>query len=128
MGIVEPQRQILRKISPQFREMEPHGPENYCCGGGSGFAIMSSTNFKDWRENVSSRMKLKQILETFQDVMEPAIKKYVCAPCSNCKGAIRDLLNDNGLTEKYRIRYGGLVELVVNAMADIEKPFIEWEG
>ena len=38
MGIVEPQRQILRKISPQFREMEPHGPENYCCGCGSGFA------------------------------------------------------------------------------------------
>ena len=33
-----------------------------------------------------------------------------------------------GLQEKYGIRYGGLVELVVNAMADIEKPFIEWEG
>jgi Fe-S oxidoreductase len=128
MGIVEPQRQILRKISPQFREMEPHGVENYCCGGGSGFAIMSSTNFKDWRENVSSRMKLKQMIDVFQDVMDPSIKKYVCAPCSNCKGAIRDLLNDNGLTEKYGIRYGGLVELVVNAMVDIEKPFIEWEG
>lgn len=127
MGIVEPQRQILKKISPQFREMEPHGVENYCCGGGSGFAIMSSMNFKDWRENVSSRMKLKQIIETFQDVMDPSIKKYVCAPCSNCKGAIRDLLNDNGLTEGYAIRYGGLVELVVNAMVDIEKPFIEWE-
>jgi Fe-S oxidoreductase len=128
MGIVEPQRRILRKISPQFREMEPHGIENYCCGGGSGFAIMSSTNFKDWRENVSSRMKLKQIIDVFQDVMDPSIQKYVCAPCSNCKGAIRDLLNDNGLTEKHGIRYGGLVELVVNAMVDIEKPFIEWEG
>jgi len=128
MGIVEPQRRILRKICPQFSEMEPRGLENYCCGGGSGFAIMSSTNFKDWRENISSRMKLKQILETFQDVMDPGIRKYVCAPCSNCKGAIRDLLNDNGLAEKYGIRYGGLVELVVNAMADIEKPFIEWEG
>jgi Fe-S oxidoreductase len=73
-------------------------------------------------------MKLKQIIDVFQDVMDPSIQKYVCAPCSNCKGAIRDLLNDNGLTEKYGIRYGGLVELVVNAMVDIEKPFIEWEG
>ena len=128
MGIVEPQRKILKKICPQFREMEPHGVENYCCGGGSGFAIMSSMNFKDWRENISSRMKLKQILETFQDVMDPGIKKYVCAPCSNCKGAIRDLLNGNELTEKYSIRYGGLVDLVVNAMVDMKKPFIEWEG
>jgi len=127
MGIVQPQRRILRKICPQFREMSPHGSENYCCGGGSGFAIMSATNFKDWRENISSRMKLKQILDIFQDVLEPSIKKYVCAPCSNCKGAIRDLLKGNGLTEKCRIGYGGLVDLVVNAMVEVEKPFIEWE-
>ena len=45
MGIVEPQRRILRKIAPQFREMTPHGVDNYCCGGGSGFAIMSGYNF-----------------------------------------------------------------------------------
>jgi Fe-S oxidoreductase len=127
MGIVEPQRRILRKICPQFREMEPHGVDNYCCGGGSGFAIMSSMNFQDWRVQVSGRMKLKQILEAFQDVPNPEIKKYVCAPCSNCKGQIRDLLSYYNVGEKYSIRYGGLVELVVNAMVDIEKPFIEWE-
>jgi Fe-S oxidoreductase len=128
MGIVEPQRRILRKICPQFREMEPHGVDNYCCGGGSGFAIMSSMNFQDWRVQISGRMKLKQILEAFQDVPDPEIKKYVCAPCSNCKGQIRDLLGYYNIGEKYGIRYGGLVELVVNAMADIEKPFIEWEA
>ena len=33
MGIVEPQRRILRRIAPKFREMTPHGVENYCCGG-----------------------------------------------------------------------------------------------
>jgi Fe-S oxidoreductase len=38
MGIVEPQRRVIRKIAPKFREMTPHGVENYCCGGGSGFA------------------------------------------------------------------------------------------
>jgi Fe-S oxidoreductase len=127
MGIVQPQRRIVEKICPQFREMEPHGLENYCCGGGSGFAIMNSNNFKEWRENVSSRMKLKQILEAFQDVMDPGIKKYVCAPCSNCKGAIRDVLSSNDLWEKHGIYYGGLVELVANAMVDLKKPFIEWE-
>jgi Fe-S oxidoreductase len=127
MGIVEPQRRILKKICPQFREMEPHGLENYCCGGGSGFAIMNSMNFKEWRENISSRMKLKQILETFNDVLDPGIKKYVCAPCSNCKGAIRDILSSNDLWERHSIYYGGLVDLVANAMIDMEKPFIDWE-
>jgi Fe-S oxidoreductase len=127
MGIVEPQRRILRKICPQFMEMEPHGVDNYCCGGGSGFAVMGSRNFPDWRIHISGRMKLKQILEAFENVKGPEIKKYVCAPCSNCKGQIRDLINTYGLQEKCGIRYGGLVELIVNAMADLPKPFIEWE-
>lgn len=128
MGIVEPQRRILKKICPQFREMEPHGLENYCCGGGSGFAIMSSANFPDWRAEISGRMKLKQILEAFQDAMDPGNRKYICAPCSNCKGQIRDLLSRFDVGEKYNIRYGGLVELVANSMMEIKKPFIEWEG
>ncbi|MCX7966336.1 MAG: (Fe-S)-binding protein, partial [Syntrophorhabdaceae bacterium] len=127
MGIVEPQRQILRKICPQFREMEPHGVENYCCGGGSGFAIMQSMNFPDWRNVISGRMKLKQILDVFQDVISPDIKKYVCAPCSNCKGQMRDLFAFYNVFERCNILYGGLVELIVNAMVDLKKPFIEWE-
>lgn len=127
MGIVEPQRQILRKICPDFREMEPHGVENFCCGGGSGFAIMQSMNFPDWRSSVSGRMKLKQILEAFKDVMSPEIKKYVCAPCSNCKGQIRDLFNHFDVNRRCGIFYGGLVELIVNALEDLEKPFIDWE-
>ena len=36
MGIVQPQREILHKIAPKFREMPCHGVDNYCCGGGSG--------------------------------------------------------------------------------------------
>jgi Fe-S oxidoreductase len=126
MGIVEPQRRILKKICPEFREMEPHGVDNYCCGGGSGFAIMSE-KFKDWRVHVSGRTKLKQTLDTFQDSLSPEIKKYVCAPCSNCKGQYRDLFGEYGITDKCNIVSGGLVELVVNAMADLPKPYIEWD-
>jgi Fe-S oxidoreductase len=126
-GIVQPQRRILHKICPDFREMEPHGVDNYCCGGGSGFAIMDNANFSDWRGAISGRMKLKQILGAFQDVMGPEVHKYVCAPCSNCKGMIRDLLSRYGLTEKHSIRYGGMVDLIANAMVDIKKPFISWD-
>ena len=126
MGIVEPQRRILRKIAPKFREMTPHGVENYCCGGGSGFAIMSSYNFAEWRTLVSSRKKFLQILEAFKE--EPlAVPKYVCAPCSNCKGSIRDILDYYQATERSHIHYGGLVELIVNAMEGMKKPMIKFD-
>jgi Fe-S oxidoreductase len=127
MGIVKPQREILKKICPQFREMSPHGVENYCCGGGSGFAVMSRHNFKDWRLSIAGRMKLKQVLEAFADCPSPDIKKYVCAPCSNCKGQLRDLFQYYGVWEKAGILYGGLVELIANAMPELKEPFIKWE-
>jgi Fe-S oxidoreductase len=127
MGIVEPQRRILRHLCPQFREMTPHGVNNYCCGGGSGFAVMSGMNFGEWRITVGGRMKYKQILGAFNEAPGPEIKKYVCAPCSNCKGQIRDILRYFKAWEKHGITYGGLAELVVNAMVDIEKPFLNLE-
>jgi Fe-S oxidoreductase len=127
MGVVQPQREILQKICPQFREMEPHGVNNYCCGGGSGFAIMSGNNFPDWRFHVSGRKKLQQILDAFSDCLSPKTPKYVCAPCSNCKGQFRDMLAYYDLWEQNRILYGGLVELIVNAMVDVKPGFIEWE-
>ncbi|MEM0123904.1 MAG: (Fe-S)-binding protein [Conexivisphaerales archaeon] len=118
-GIVEPQRKVLKKVAPLFREMEPHGVCNYCCGGGSGFAIMHSYNFDQWKNKVAARMKVNQILEAFKDEINPGTYKYVCAPCSNCKGEIRDFITHYKLWEKFRINYGGLAELVVNAMPEI---------
>jgi Fe-S oxidoreductase len=127
MGIVEPQREVLRAVCNHFREMTPHGVDNYCCGGGSGFAIIQDANFPDWRNTLSGRAKLRQILDVFQDIIEPEQKKYVCAPCSNCKGTLRDMFAAYGLFDRCNILYGGLVELVVNAMADLDQPYLEWE-
>jgi Fe-S oxidoreductase len=127
MGVVEPQREIVHALCPQFREMEPHGVNNYCCGGGSGFAIMSGNNFPEWRFNVAGRKKLEQILNAFSDCLSPETPKYLCAPCSNCKGQFRDMFTYYNLWETNRILYGGLVELIVNAMTDVKPGFIEWE-
>lgn len=130
MGIVSPQREIIKAVVPEerFREMAPHGVENYCCGGGSGFAIMSGHNFADWRHHLTGRKKFRQILESFQDEpMDIEHPKYVCAPCSNCKGQIRDIISYYDAWEKAGIYYGGLVELIVNAMTDVEPGFIDWE-
>ncbi len=127
MGVVKPQRDILHAVAPMFREMTPHGVENYCCGGGSGFAIMTRNNINEWRMNITGRKKMEQICGAFKDCLGPETKKYICAPCSNCKGQIRELLQENGLLEKNGMQYGGLVELIVNAMTDVKPGFIKWE-
>jgi len=128
MGIIKPQRNVIKKICPQFREMTPHGVDNYCCGGGSGFAIMQSNNFPNWRATVSGRKKFEQILNAFtMEERTPELPKYVCAPCSNCKGQIRDLLNYYDAWDRLKIQYGGLVELIVNCMSDVREGFIEWD-
>ena len=127
MGIVEPQRSTLKAICPQFREMTPHGVDNYCCGGGSGFAIMNYANFPEFRTQVASRMKFNQILGAFKGTMEDtSTPKYICAPCSNCKGAMRGILEHYDATEKFNLQYGGLVELMVNALVSLKKPFLEF--
>jgi Fe-S oxidoreductase len=130
MGVVTPQREILKQIVPagRFREMEPHGVDNYCCGGGSGFAIMSGHNFESWRHRIAGRRKFRQILLAFQG--EPwgaEHHKYVCAPCSNCKGQIRAILGYYQAPERTGLHYGGLVELMVNAMVDAKPNYIDWE-
>lgn len=127
MGIVQPQRDILKVIAPKFREMTPHGVDNYCCGGGSGFAIMNGPNFGQFRDQVSARMKFDQILRAFPEcIADSSIPKYVCAPCSNCKGTIRGLLEHYHATEKFNLQYGGIVELMVNALASIDRPYLEF--
>ncbi len=127
MGIIKPQREIVKKLCPQFREMNPHGPHNYCCGGGSGYAIMSRNNIPEWRFKIAGRKKLEQILNAFSDCRGPDTPKYVCAPCSNCKGQLRDIFERYDLLEKERLTYSGLVELIVNAMVDVKPGFIKWE-
>lgn len=124
-GIVEPQRRVLRHIAPQFREMTPHGVHNYCCGGGSGFAIMSPMNFTDWKLGIAGRKKVQQVLDVFEDVISPDILKFICAPCSNCKGQLRDLIRYYELEERANIHYTGLVEFIVNAMVDTPMRYIE---
>ncbi len=126
LGIVEPQRRILRYLCPQFREMTPHGVDNYCCGGGGGLSLMTGINLTDWKVSLAGRTKFKQVLEAFSDRPGPEVRKYVCAPCLNCKLQFRDIFDYYGAREKSGLFCGGLAELIVNAMVEIKKPFINW--
>jgi Fe-S oxidoreductase len=128
MGIVAPQREVIRAACPGFREMTPHGVDNYCCGGGSGFALMDSLNFRDWRLAIAGRKKFAQILEAFAPELARAEQpKYVCAPCSNCKGQIRDLCERYEAWDRVGLHYGGLVELVANALVGTPEGFLDWD-
>ena len=126
LGIVEPQRRILRHLCPQFREMTPHGVDNYCCGGGGGLSVISGINISEWKTGIAGRFKFKQVLEAFSDKPGPEIKKYICAPCLNCKLQFREMIKYYGAEKKSGIFVGGLAELIVNAMADVKKPFIHF--
>jgi Fe-S oxidoreductase len=127
LGIVEPQRRILRYLCPEFREMTPHGVDNYCCGGGGGLGLITGVNFADWQVNVAGRMKFKQVLDAFADKPGPETMKYVCAPCLNCKLQFREIFTYFKAREKSGLYCGGVAELIVNAMTGLEKPFINRE-
>jgi Fe-S oxidoreductase len=125
LGIVEPQRRILRSICGRFREMEPSGVYNYCCGGGGGMAVMNSLNFPEFRNKVSARMKFSQILKAFRDSLGPGNRNMVVAPCSNCRSTLRDLFEHYKAKEICGIGYCGLAELVANSMVEFT-PFVEF--
>ena len=89
---------------------------------------MSGNNFGEFRHRVMARRKFRQILEAFgNEPMTHDHPKYVCAPCSNCKGSIRDIITFYDAWEKAGIYYGGLVELIVNAMTTVKPGFVDWE-
>ncbi|HYD16370.1 MAG TPA: (Fe-S)-binding protein [Candidatus Nanoarchaeia archaeon] len=125
-GLAEPQRQIARRLCPQFREMDPLGVNNYCCGGGGGLGAIQSNSFDRWRIQVAGRKKVEQILEAFSECLAPDTPKYICAPCAQCKMQIDSLLACYGLSERHLMRCGGLAELIVNAISDVKPGFISW--
>lgn len=88
---------------------------------------MHSPNFAEFRDKVSTRTKFDQILRAFSDsIGDSTVPKYVCAPCSNCKGTIREAFKYYKATAKFNLQYGGLVELMVNALASVDRPYLEF--
>lgn len=124
-GVVEPQREVLRQLCPQFREMDPWAERNYCCGGGGGLTQIKET--RGWRLYVSGKKKMEQVLEAFSECAEAETRKYLCAPCSECKTQLQQLVDQHAPWEQNRIRVGGLADLAVNAMVRVRPGFLNWE-
>jgi Fe-S oxidoreductase len=103
-GIYEEPRRILKAACKDYREMEPNREWNYCCGGGSGFAIMAKDDFLKFRMETYGKVKVEQLKQTGA--------KIVATICSNCKAQFRELIN----YWKLDMRFSGVSELVANAL------------
>jgi Fe-S oxidoreductase len=100
--IVEQPRRIIRSFIHDFVEMEPHGRENYCCGGGGG--TVSIDEMRKFRTKVSGRRKAEQLRATGA--------RYVVAPCANCKKQLKEVVEDHHLD----MEVVGLLDLVLRAI------------
>lgn len=100
-GIVEPQREILRRVASDFVEMVPNREQNFCCGGGGGMLSMSEYG---GRRVASGEVKAGQIRATGA--------KIVAAPCHNCADQLLEL------NKKYKlgVEIKAVVELVYEAL------------
>jgi Fe-S oxidoreductase len=100
-GVIDEQRYILSKIVDNFVEMNPHGVDNLCCGGGGGQLSMSEYNER--RMKIGA-LKAHQIMKTGASV--------VVTPCHNC---VDQLLQLNAFY-KLNIKIKTLAEVVADAL------------
>jgi Fe-S oxidoreductase len=100
--IVDQPREILRSFVSDFVEMEPHGQDNYCCGGGGG--LVSVDEIHEFRMQIAGRVKAEQIRATGAQL--------VVSPCANCKKQLKELV------EYYELpcRVVGLHDLILKAI------------
>ena len=106
-GIIEEPRYILRHSVMDFVEMEPHGIENYCCGGGGG--MLSMTEFASERK-AAGKAKSEQVLATGAEILATS--------CHNCL----DQLDEIKRHYKMKVKVQNLSELVANAIVWPKKP------
>jgi Fe-S oxidoreductase len=100
--IVEQPRKLLRHICTDFVEMQPHGRDNYCCGGGGG--TVSLDEIHDFRMKIGGQTKAEQLEATRAEI--------VVTPCANCKKQIDEVIRHFDLD----IERKGLHDLLLRAI------------
>jgi Fe-S oxidoreductase len=100
-GIYREPRVILKAVAQNFREMNPHALENYCCGGGGGLVALPEYEEKRLK---AGRPKADQIRNAGAEV--------VAAACENCRLQLGEL-NDH---YRLNVRVMALADLIVKAL------------
>jgi Fe-S oxidoreductase len=100
--VVDQPRHLLRSFVENFVEMQPHGKQNYCCGGGGGLVSLDETHA--FRMQVSGKAKADQIRASGAQI--------VATPCANCKKQLRELVDYYQLP----VQIVGVHDLVLRAI------------
>jgi Fe-S oxidoreductase len=100
-GVLEAPRIVLRAAVEGFRELDPHGKESVCCGGGGG--LVATPEYEEIRLR-AGRKKAEQV--------RAAGVPIVATSCENCNLQLTDL----NAHYKLDVKVVGLMELVVNAL------------
>ncbi|SFG70856.1 Fe-S oxidoreductase [Desulfotomaculum arcticum] len=81
-GLGDAMRYVLNKTVTEFREMNPHGVMNYCCGGGGGLLAMGKDIYP--YRMAKGKLKADQIKDTGCNL--------VACPCHNCFDQLTDII------------------------------------
>lgn len=100
--IIDQPRQILHSFVQNFVEMQPHGRQNYCCGGGGGLVSLDETY--EFRMEVAGKTKARQIQDSGAEI--------VATPCANCKKQLRELVDYYSLP----VQIVGVHDLILRAI------------
>lgn len=102
-GVLEPPRNLLKSIAPDFVEMADHGKFNWCCGGGGG--VSSNDRAEHLRLQVFAR-KTRQLKETKAHTLVTA--------CANCR-----LVMEEGMEAHHvEMPIVGLTELLADHLLE----------
>ena len=100
-GVYEPQRFVIKNTVMDYREMNPDGKYNICCGAGGGALAVASTK---GQRMIKAKPKVDQLVATGA--------KIGCIPCHNCI----DQFNDMNKYYKLGMKMVHLSTLIENAL------------
>ncbi|HBB92129.1 MAG TPA: hypothetical protein DC042_10525 [Bacteroidales bacterium] len=100
-GILQQQRDILKASCMDFVEMNPHGTDNLCCGGGGGQLAMSEYNDRRMKVGI---LKTDQIRATGAEI--------VVTPCHNCVDQLMQIC----IANKLNVQIKTIAEIVADAL------------
>jgi Fe-S oxidoreductase len=96
-GVIDPPRNLLHLVAPDYAEMGDYGKMNWCCGGGGGVSANEG----------AEELRLKAFKRKKRQLEELNVEGLVTA-CANCRIVIEEGLEHYGMS----IHVTGLTELL----------------